>query len=151
VTLVDTAVWIDFFRGTDTPQVQELDRILNANEDVCICGVILAEVLQGIRDDKEYANALASFDSFILLPMTQPTFVKAAELYRMLRRRGLTIRNAVDCMVAAVAIEHDIPLLHNDRDFDAIGLLGTLKIIETKKPTSKSRVPSPAQGKKEKR
>ena len=135
MTLVDTTVWIDFFRGTDTPQVQELDRMLNANEDVCICGVILMEVLQGIRDDKEYANALASFDSFIVLPMTQPTFIKAAELYRILRRRGLTIRNAVDCMIAAVALEHDVPLLHNDRDFDAIESLGILKIVETKKPT----------------
>jgi predicted nucleic acid-binding protein len=93
------------------------------------------EVLQGIRDDKEYANALASFDSFILLPMTQPTFIKAAELYRILRRRGLTICNAVDCMIAAVALEHDVPLLHNDRDFDAIESLGILKIVETKKPT----------------
>jgi predicted nucleic acid-binding protein len=140
VTLVDTTVWIDFFRGTNTPQVEELERMLSANEDVCVCGVVLTEVLQGIRDDKEYENVLNSFNAFILLPMTPPIFVKAAELYRTLRRRGLTIRNAVDCMIAAVALEHDIPLLHNDRDFDAIESLGTLKIVETKKPTSKSSV-----------
>lgn len=136
VTLVDTTVWIDLFRGTDTAQVRELERILNANEDVCICGVVLTEVLQGIRDDKEYAHALASFDSFILLPMTQTTFVRAAELYRTLRRRGLTIRNAVDCMIAAVALEHDVALLHNDRDFNAIASLGELKIVKTEKPAT---------------
>lgn len=133
MTLVDTTVWIDLFRGTDTAQVQELVRLINANEDVCICGVVLTEVLQGIRDDQEYANALASFESFILLPMTQTTFVRAAELYRALRRRGLTIRNDVDCMIAAVALEHDVELLHNDRDFDAIASLGELKIAETNK------------------
>ena len=110
--------------------------MLNANEDVCVCGVVLTEVLQGIRDDKEYANALASFDSFILLPMSQRTFIRAAELYRTLRRRGLTIRNAVDCMIAAVAIEHNVALLHNDRDFDAIASLGKLKMVETEKPTT---------------
>jgi predicted nucleic acid-binding protein len=142
VTLVDTTVWIDFFRGADSPPVQELERLLNANEDVCLCGVILTEVLQGIRDDQEYAAVLASFDAFILLPMTQQTFVKAAELYRALRRRGLTIRNAVDCMIAAVALEQDVALLHNDRDFDAIGSLGTLKIVEPKKPTIASTRPA---------
>jgi predicted nucleic acid-binding protein len=136
VTLIDTTVWIDFFRGTDTAQVQELERMLNANEDVCVCGVVLTEVLQGIRDEKEYANALVSFDSFILLPMTRATFVRAAELYRTLRRRGLTVRNAVDCMIAAVALEHDVALLHNDRDFDAIASLGKLKIVEPEKPTT---------------
>ena len=136
VTLIDTTVWIDFFRGADTAQVQELERILNANEDICVCGVVLTEVLQGIRDDKEYAKALASFDSFILLPMTRATFVRAAELYRTLRRRGLTIRNAVDCMIAAVALEHDVALLHNDRDFGAIASLGKLKVVELEKPTT---------------
>lgn len=136
MTLVDTTVWIDLFHGTDTAQVRELERMLNANEDVCVCGVVLTEVLQGIRDDKEYATVLASFNSLILLPMTPTTFVRAAELYRKLRRRGLTIRNAVDCMIAAVALEHGVALLHNDRDFDAIASLGELRIVEPENPTT---------------
>ena len=135
MTLVDTTVWIDFFRNEDAPHVRELERLIQLNEDVCICGVILTEVLQGIRDDKVYARTLAAFDVFILLPMTQQTFVKSAELYRSLRRRGLTIRNAIDCMIAAVAIEHDVPILHHDRDYDAIASLGTLRIANAEKPT----------------
>ena len=135
MTLVDTTVWIDLFRNADTPQVRELERLIHSNEDVCICGVILTEVLQGIRDDKDYARTLASFDAFVLLPMSPLTFLKAAELYRTLRSHGLTIRNSVDCMIAAVAIEHDVPLLHNDRDYEAIASLGTLRVVGTGKPT----------------
>lgn len=141
MTVVDTTVWIDFFRGADTPEVRELQRLIEASEDVCVCGVILTEVLQGIRDDKHHAAASAAFDAFLFLPMTQRTFVGAADLYRTLRRSGITIRNAVDCMIAAVAIEHDIPLLHNDRDFDAIATLGKLKVVKTReRPIRKSTV-----------
>ncbi len=117
VILVDTTVWIDWFKGNDTAHVLALERLIGEHEDLCVCGVILTEVLQGIRDDKDYAIVAARFQSFVYLPMGQITFTKAAELYRTLRRKGVTIRNAVDCMIAAVAIEHDIPLLQNDRDF----------------------------------
>ena len=144
MTIVDTTVWIDFFRGTDTPEVRELQRLIEASEDVCICGVILTEVLQGIREDKDHATASAAFDAFLFLPMTQRTFIRAADIYRTLRRRGVTIRNAVDCMIASVAIEHEIPLLHNDRDFDAIAILGNLKVVKIKEgPTRKSTVRLP--------
>jgi len=139
VTLVDTTVWIDFFRGTDTPEVHELQRRIDAGEDICVCGVILTEVLQGICEDKDHASVSAAFDAFLFLPMTQRTFTRAADLYRTLRRRGITIRNAVDCMIASVAIEHDIPLLHNDRDYEGIAALGGLKVVQTREqPTRKS-------------
>lgn len=138
VTLVDTTVWIDFFHGTDTSEVRELQRRIEASEDVCTCGVILTEVLQGIREDKDHAAASAAFEAFLFLPMTQRTFLRAADLYRTLRHRGITIRSAVDCMIATVAIEHDIPLLHNDLDFDAIATLGKLKVVKTReRPTRK--------------
>lgn len=139
--IVDTTVWIDFFQNKDTPQTEMLQHILNAGEDICICGVILTEVLQGIREDKDYTNVSFHFESFLFLPMQRCTFESAAELYRTLRRKGITIRNTVDCMIAAVAIEHDIALLHNDRDFVPISEHFGLKTIETKKkPTSKSSV-----------
>jgi predicted nucleic acid-binding protein len=141
VTIVDTTVWIDFFRGVDTPEVCELQRMIGASEDVCVCGVILTEVLQGIRDDKDYAETYAAFDSFLFLPMTQHTFIRAADLYRTLRRRGITIRNAIDCMIASVAVEHDIPLLHNDRDFVPLAAIGGLNVVRTReKRTRKSAV-----------
>lgn len=68
MTIVDTTVWIDFFGGTNTPEVQELQRLIDASEDVCICGVILTEVLQGIRKDKDHAAASAAFEAFLFLP-----------------------------------------------------------------------------------
>jgi len=83
---------------------------------------------------------LSRFDTFLLLPMTRQAFLRAAELYRSLRRRGVTIRKPVDCMIASVAIEHDIALLHNDRDFDPIETYCGLKVVRvSKKPTRPSR------------
>jgi predicted nucleic acid-binding protein len=132
--LVDTTVWIDFFRGQDTPEVRHLERLIGENADICVCGVILTEVLHGIREDKDYAAASTRFESFLYLPMGQMTFKKSAEMYRGLRRKGVTIRNAVDCMIAAVAIEHDIPLLHADHDFTPIAQYCGLKVIDTGNP-----------------
>jgi predicted nucleic acid-binding protein len=119
--------------------VRELQQLIDANDDVCVCGDILTEVLQGIREDKDHAEASAAFEAFLFLPMTQRTFMNAADLYRALRRKDITIRNAVDCMIASVAIEHGIPLLHNDRDFDLIATLGGLHVVRTKgRPTRES-------------
>ena len=136
MVLVDTTVWIDFFNDRNTAHVRTLERMIADEEDICTCGVILAEVLQGIREEDDYARTLSRFDSFLFLPMDRDTFLKAAELYRTLRRRGVTIRKPVDCMIAAVAIEHRIPLLHNGRDFDPIEKFCGLKVLspETKKP-----------------
>ena len=141
VTIVDTTVWIDFFHGKNTPETETLQHMLNASEDICTCGVILTEVLQGTREDSDYKKVASHFEAFLFLPMHHSTFVSSAKLYRTLRRRGITIRNAIDCMIAAVAIEHDIPLLHHDRDFEPLAEHCGLKVIKTGgKPTSKSSV-----------
>lgn len=136
MVIVDTTVWVDFFKGKDTPQVEVLERFLTEGEDICVCGVILTEVLQGIREDKAYRQTLSLFDAFIFLPMNRLTFQKAAELYRSLRRKGITVRKPIDCMIAAVAIQHDIPVLHSDRDFDPIEKHCRLTVVKTaRKPT----------------
>ena len=118
--LVDTTVWIDFFGGFSPPHVRRLESAIAAGEDLCICGLILAETLQGIRDDREHARTRARLEALLYLPMERSTFLAAADHYRSLRRRGITIRKPVDCMIAAVALEHDALLLHNDRDFDPL-------------------------------
>lgn len=115
--LVDTSVWVDFFHDRPIPQVAILKHCLVEGQDLCICGLILTEVLQGIREDADHAKTLSLFDSLLFLPMTRRTFLHAAEMYRALRREGTTIRKAVDGLIAAVALEHDVPLLHHDRDF----------------------------------
>jgi predicted nucleic acid-binding protein len=140
MVLVDTTVWIDFFAAKSTPEVAELERLLNEEEDICTCGIILTEVLQGIRQDEDYRRTLSRFETFLFLPMDRSSFVRAAELYRSLRRRGVTIRKPVDCMIASVAIEHNIALLHNDRDFDPIEAHCGLKVVRTLgKPTKSSK------------
>ena len=131
MVLVDTTVWIDLFRGKATPEVDELERLLEQGEAVCTCGVVLTEVLQGIRTDADYRRTLARFDAFLFLPMNRQIFLKAADIYRSLRQRGVTIRKSVDCMIAAVSIQHSVALLHNDRDFDPMETHCGLKVIKT--------------------
>lgn len=126
--LVDTSVWIDFFAARSTAQVAVLESSIDQKEDLCLCGVVLTEVLQGIRDDKQYKQTESVLSNLIYLPMDQSTFLLAANIYRTLRSRGITIRNSVDCMIAAVCIEHKADLLHNDRDFDHIADVSDLQV-----------------------
>ena len=118
--MVDTTVWIDFFNNNSTAQVARLEYSLRNSEDICICGVILTEILQGIRSDKQYLKTKSYLKNLIFLPMIYSTFIKSAEIFRSLRKQGITIRKPVDCLIAAVSIENNVPLLHNDRDFDHI-------------------------------
>ena len=117
MVLVDSTVWIDFFSANPYPHVKTLENLIINREDICLCGIVLAEVLQGIREDSEFNRTRDLFTNLIFLPMEFSAFLRSAEIYRNLRRKGITIRKPVDCMIAAVAIEHDIPLLHNDKDF----------------------------------
>ncbi len=130
--LVDTSVWIDFFAARNTAQVAVLESSIDQREDLCLCGVIITEVLQGIRDDKQYNQTESVLSNLIYLPMDQSTFLLAANIYRTLRSRGITIRNSVDCMIAAVCIEHKADLLHNDRDFDHIADVFGLQVVDNR-------------------
>jgi predicted nucleic acid-binding protein len=120
MVLVDTTVWIDFFAARSSGHVVALENLIINRKDICICGIVLTEVLQGIRKDSEFKKTRDLFNNLLFLPMPYPVFLKAAEIFRDLRRKGITIRKSVDCMIASVAIENDTPLLHNDKDFKAI-------------------------------
>ena len=128
MVLVDTTVWIDFFADRSEPHVAALVKFIEHEEDLCLCGIILAEVLQGIRSDEDYIKTKDYLDDLVFLPMQHATFIRAAEVYTSLRKRGVTIRKPVDCMIASVAIEHDIPLLHNDRDFNYMAKYSNLRV-----------------------
>ena len=117
MVLVDTSVWIDFFLSKPDPHVNTLENLILNREDLCLCGIVLTEVLQGIREDSEFKRTRDLLTNLILLPMEYSIFLRSAEIYRTLRKKGITIKKPVDCMIAAVAIENDIPLLHNDKDF----------------------------------
>ena len=133
MVLVDTTVWIDFFSARTTSQVSALELMISEGDDICTCGIVLAEVLQGVRDDRLYRKTKSHFDNLIYLPMTRSTFVKSAEIYRSLRKKGITVRKPLDCMIASVAISHNVQLLHNDRDFDPIQEHHGLKVVKTKR------------------
>lgn len=126
--LVDTTVWIDLFNGKDTAEVCQLENFLEAGERICVCGVIMTEVLQGTRDEKEYLRALDRFDEFLFLEIYRKTYIRAATIFRALRKKGIIIRNPIDCIIAAVAIENNISLLHHDRDFENLHRYAGLKV-----------------------
>jgi predicted nucleic acid-binding protein len=120
MVLIDTTVWVDFFAARSSGHVVALENLIRNREDICTCGIVLTEILQGIKKDSEFKKTRDLFNNLLFLPMPYPVFLKAAEIYRDLRRIGITIRKSVDCMIASLAIENDIPLLHNDKDFEAI-------------------------------
>lgn len=115
--LVDSSVWIDYFNGLDTPQTDKLHTLLGV-EPLAIGDVILTEVLQGFRTDKDYETAkrlLTSLSVFNILSIELA--IKSAENFRYLRKRGITIRKTVDTIIATFCIEKKYSLLFSDRDF----------------------------------
>lgn len=118
VILVDSSVWIDFFRGVTIPQVDALDRLLGV-EPLAVGDLILAEVLQGFRGDKEFNQARKLLSTLEQVDIAgQEVAVQAARNFRTLRERGVTIRKTIDTLIATKCIESDIALLFSDRDFD---------------------------------
>ncbi len=128
--LVDTSVWIDFFSGRNLPHVARLEQFIQESDDLALCGIILTEILQGIADDTSHKRVQHYLDPLIMLPMPHSVFVKAADIYRKLRKKGITIRKTNDCIIAATALEHRCQLLHNDKDFIPIANHFPLKIVE---------------------
>ena len=115
--LVDSSVWVDYFRSADTPQVALLDSLFGRTR-IAVGDLIAAEVLQGVRDDREFRLVKKVFDSFTKLELCgYDLALKASENYRLLRRRGVTIRKTMDTLIATRCIEDGLTLLHSDRDF----------------------------------
>ena len=94
--LVDTSVWIDFFAGRDLPHVATLEQFILDNEDLALCGIILTEILRGITDDTTHRRVRRYLSPLIMLPMPEAEFVRAADIYRKLRKQGMTIRKTED-------------------------------------------------------
>ena len=115
--VVDSSVWIDFFNGFSTPEVDQLDALLGVTP-LAIGDLILVEVLQGFRNERDVATARQLFRSLALLPLLEGSNPwKAADNYRQLRRKGITVRKTIDGIIATAFIEANLPLLFSDRDF----------------------------------
>ena len=115
--MVDSSVWIDYFNGRDTSEVTKLDLLLGI-EPIAIGDLILTEVLQGFKNDKDYETAkklLSSLTIFELLG--EKMALKSADNYRTLRKQGITIRKTADVIIATFCIENNLPLLFSDKDF----------------------------------
>jgi len=126
--LFDTSVWVDYKNGVKSAQTDLLDESLLTNQ-VYYCPTILQEILQGIRFDREYNETVDAFKALFALSLDPyQVSVQAAQLYRSLRKKGVTIRKANDCLIACYAIHFDLELCHNDSDFDLIGENSSLKI-----------------------
>ena len=128
--LVDTSVWIDFFRGESSREREILKTCLDQREYVATSGIIVQEILQGIREDTQYRETSKFLRFFPHFDLQFADHITAANIYRQLRKRGFTIRSPIDCVIAALALRCRFLLLHKDRDFPTIARFYPLKLYE---------------------
>jgi predicted nucleic acid-binding protein len=127
--LVDTSVWIDYFKGTITTQTQLLDSLLD-HEFLAIGDLILTEVLQGFTNDRDFNEATKMLTSLIVVELGgQEIAIQAANNFRALRNLGVTVRKTIDTVIATRCIESGYDLLHNDRDFDPFAKHLGLRVV----------------------
>ncbi len=116
--LVDSSVWIDYFNGVENTETTLLDEFLST-DTICIGDIILAEVLQGFRSDRDYKLAKEILTELPIYQISTPELaLVGADNYRKLRKKGITIRKSVDNWIATFCIENKIPLLFSDKDFN---------------------------------
>jgi len=116
--LVDSSVWVDYFRGTVTPQTEKLDSLLG-HESLAIGDLILTEVLHGFDNDRDFQTAQRMLSALLVVELGGLEIaLQAARNFRFLRRHGVTIRKTIDTVIATRCIESGYELVHSDRDFD---------------------------------
>ena len=127
--LVDTSAWVDFLNGHPSAQRQALADLFPSDHEICTCGVVVAEVFQGLRRDKERGRLTELFRDLTFLEAAGiDLHYRAADLYRALRQQGKTIRSTIDCLIAVLAEDHGCFVLARDRDLKTILASGLLTI-----------------------
>ena len=127
--VVDTSVWIDVLNDNATPQAAWCVALIERGEPVALTDVVLTEVLQGLRSDREVRAVERHLRAFPVLRLEGlDDFAFAAQLYRTARRAGVTIRKTIDCLIAAPCVRTNAPLLHADSDFDLLAACTPLRI-----------------------
>ncbi|HVS92663.1 MAG TPA: PIN domain-containing protein [Mucilaginibacter sp.] len=128
VILVDTSVWINYFKAKETTASLFLKNNLSSIV-IATCPTILQEVLQGIVSDQEFAKVNSYFHTlFLLTGNSYKIAYEAAQLYRELRKKGITVRKPNDCLIACYAINYNVLLLQDDKDFQLIAQHSALKL-----------------------
>ncbi len=130
--IVDTSVWIDSFNPKiKTPEKEELIKLIQNDNPIYLCPVIYQEILQGIREDKTFDRIKFILQQYKMIDIDLMYITNhAIDLYRNLRKKGITIRKSIDCLIASYAIIADMYLLHNDNDFTQIANESKLKIYK---------------------
>ena len=118
--LVDTSVWASHFNGADNGHVRRLTAAFDAREDLCVIPIIVTEVLQGFRGELGFETARRVLLDLPVLTVDMDGYVRAAQLFRTLRSRGITIRGAIDCLIAQACLDFDCEVLSSDTDFGRI-------------------------------
>ena len=131
MVLVDSSIWIAVFRRRSPTA---LEGVVDFDE-IVTCLPVVQEVLQGFQDPRAFAIAREAMHALPIVdsPMPQAVFDQAVDLYRAARRAGSTVRSGVDCLIAACAIRHHLEVLHDDRDFDMLGGVSSLRVRSLKK------------------
>lgn len=124
--LVDSSAWVEFLRDTGSSVCRRVDALLDA--DIATCDPVRMEVLAGARSQTHLADLRAMLARASVLPTETRHYEMAAALYRNARSSGVTVRRLTDCLIAAVAIDHDVVLLHADRDFDGLTRTSALRV-----------------------
>lgn len=135
--LIDTSVWIDFLRGEENAPVIQLKELLRNNVPFFLTAVIYQEILQGADSEKRFDQYRDYFGTqrFVHPADQLDSYHEAAKLCVQCRKQGITIRSTTDCLIAQIALENDLMVLHNDRDFELMATVITnLRIFKPRNP-----------------
>ena len=124
--LIDTSAWVEFFRDTGSAVCNRVEVLLES--EIATCDAVRMEVLAGARNERHLRSLQRLLAQAVVLPMGPADYDDAATLYRLCRREGETVRKLIDCLISAVAIRADVPILHNDVDFDVLARYTDLRI-----------------------
>jgi predicted nucleic acid-binding protein len=134
MVLVDTSIWINFFKGIETNETLTLENLIEAEESISYSGIILQELFQGVNSTKQRNLIDDFFSPFLELFPQKSTYLLAARIFRESRSNGHPIRSSIDCLIAALAIENNCKLLYRDRDFGYIAEVSKLRVIKSNQP-----------------
>lgn len=130
--VVDTSVWIAVLNDEETETAKRCVELVEDGAPICLTDIVLTEILQGLRSDREASLVEKHLRHFPILRLeTLEDFTLAASLYRQARRAGVTIRKTLDCLIAAPCVRTGSPILHADADFDLLSTCTPLEVFPT--------------------
>ncbi len=127
--IADSSAWIAYFRRNHNKVADKLNKLIELEADVRLCGVVQMEVLRGVREDSQHRKISRLFNTFDYLETDKEIYFTAADIYRTCRAKGFTIRSTIDCIIAATALRHDAEVLHDDQDYEVIARFFPLKVF----------------------